>query len=894
MILDEENYLEHFGILRKSGRYPWGSGGTVEGRSRSFIEYVKDLLGMGVSEATIAEGVGLTVAELRSTKTIARAELKASMIAQCQALRDSGNSPSEIGRRLGMPEPTVRSYLQPGADHKALLMRTISDQLREAVGKDNLIDVGSGVATQMGISNENLRVAVTILKDEGYEIHRVPNPQLVTGKDTHMKILCPPGTTQREAFLHKLEIKQVRDYSVDNGETFLGLLPPLSINPKRLQVNYRETGGDTLDGVIYVRPGVKDVSLDQSTYSQVRCLVGKDRYLKGMAIYKDNLPDGIDLVFNTNKAKADFPNPLDTLKNIEKDTDNPFGTIVRQISHRDKNGKQVLDSAMGIVYEEGKWGEWTKTLSPQVLSKQSPALAKQQLDLAFEERKAEFTLLKSLTNPVVKKHLLEKFAESTDSAAVGLKAAKLPRQAWRVILPLDSLKVTEVYAPGYTDGERVALIRYPHGGTFEIPELTVNNRNREGKKYLGDAKDALGINHKVAERLSGADFDGDTVLVVPNKKGIIKSTPALAGLKGFNPQASYPGFPGMKKLEGKRMQAEMGNISNLITDMTLRQAPIEHIARAVRHSMVVIDAEKHTLNYKLSEERNGIRALKEKYQKEPTGGKSSGASTIISRAGAKIYVDAKDLRRMSEGGPVDLVTGKKIEVPTGKTYVNRAGERVLSKQKVKRLSLHDDAFDLVEGVGTPMERLYANHSNRLKAMANKVRLETVAVETKKFKPPPSAKEAYKVELQSLDSKLALIEQRRPLERQAQLIGTNQYRAKVQANPNMTDDSKKKVRFQAQEAARNRMGLVKGSKVDITPREWEAIQSGAVSNSKLKQILAKADIEQVKQYATPHRQLLMTSPKVQRARGMADLGYTRSEIAAALGVSVSTLDTALDG
>ena len=67
------------------------------------------------------------------------------------------------------------------------------------------------------------------------------------------------------------------------------------------------------------------------------------------------------------------------------------------------------------------------------------------------------------------------------------------------------------------NGERVVLIRHPHGGTFEIPELTVNNKNPDARKIVGTIKsqDAIGIHHKVAEHLSGADFDGDTVLVIP-------------------------------------------------------------------------------------------------------------------------------------------------------------------------------------------------------------------------------------------------------------------------------------------------------------------------------------------------------------------------------------------
>lgn len=241
-------------------------------------------------------------------------------------------------------------------------------------------------------------------------------------------------------------------------------------------------------------------------------------------------------------------------------------------------------------------------------------LIKKQLNLTKADKQAEFDEICALNNPTVKKNLLKSFADDCDAAAVHLKAAALPRQKYQVILPLTSIKDDQVYAPNYNDGEKVALIRYPHGGTFEIPILTVNNKHAEGKRVLGTTPaDAIGISSKVAERLSGADFDGDTVMVIPTGKSIkITSTPPLKGLERFDPKTSYPERQGMKYM--KNTQTEMGIISNLITDMTLKGANQDELARAVRHSMVVIDAEKHKLDYKKSEADNGIAALKKKYQ----------------------------------------------------------------------------------------------------------------------------------------------------------------------------------------------------------------------------------------------------------------------------------------
>src|SRR4029079_19649441 len=130
-----------------------------------------------------------------------------------------------------------------------------------------------------------------------------------------------------------------------------------------------------------------------------------------------------------------------------------------------------------------------------MLSKQHPTLAKAQLAVTRENRQKEFDRINALTNPVVKKKLLENFADETDSAAVHLAAAAMPRQATRVLLPIPQMKPNEVYAPGFNDGDRVALVRFPHGGTSEIPQLTVNNRVPAAKKLLGASPkfDAIGI-----------------------------------------------------------------------------------------------------------------------------------------------------------------------------------------------------------------------------------------------------------------------------------------------------------------------------------------------------------------------------------------------------------------
>lgn len=882
-----EDDLVHYGIIRRSGRYPWGSGGNIDNqRNPSFNDYVNDLKRQGLSESEIAKGMGMSIAQMRARSSIEKNRQRAADIAMAERLKAKGMSNVAIGERMGKNESTVRSLLAPGAKDKADILTTTANMLRDEVDSKGFIDVGTGNELnvdpgtgRLGVSSTRFATAVAMLREEGYAYHTVKVPQIGTGLDTTVKVLAPPGTTQREIFLNRDKIQLIGSFSEDGGRSYTKFQPPISVDPKRIAIKYKEDGGTDADGVVFVRPGVKDLSLGGSPYAQVRIQVSDSHYIKGMALYKDDLPDGVDLVVNTNKPKGTpmlGPKDHSVLKPLKDDPDLPFGSVIsRQIGDNMGTPKAKVTSAMNIVNEQGSWEKWNKSLSSQMLSKQSPALVKSQLDMTYERRKANYDEILSLTNPVVRKRLLEDFADGTDSASVHLKAAALPRQATHVILPIANIKKTEIYAPNYQNGTKVVLIRHPHGGPFEIPELVVNNRNAEGRKLLGNSRDAVGIHSSVASWLSGADFDGDTVLVIPNDQGRVKTKRPLKDLEGFDPQSAYPGYPGMKRM--KNTQTEMGKISNLITDMSLHQASDHELARAVKHSMVVIDAEKHNLNYKQSAIDNGIKDLKQKYQG------SGGASTLISRAKSRVDVPERKPRTRAKGGPIDEATGRLMYEPTGRVNT-KTGK--LRTQRSKKLAEAIDAHALSSG--TPVERMYADHSNRLKALANQARLS--AIRTPMPKQSPSARKTYASEVASLNAKLRVAERNAPLERMAQRIANATVKAKRDANPDIEPESLKKIKFQALAEARNRTGAGK-DRIRITPQEWEAIQAGAISASKLNSILSNADMDVVRELATPPKLKLMTPAKTSRARAMLEQGYTRAEVAAQLGVSLSTLDLA---
>jgi hypothetical protein len=888
--------IKHIGTKRHSGRYPWGSGGNPKQRGSNFLDYIKTLLGRGFSETEIAIGMGMTTTELRAQRSIAKNEKRAADAAMAYRLKEKGYSNVAIGERMGgINESSVRSLLDPVLKDRAASTAATASVLKDAIDNKKYIDVGVGIEQHMGITNNKLRTAVAMLKEQGYEVYELQERQVSTGKFTTLKIMAAPGTSWAEVRSNRDQISMVDDYSEDGGRSFLGLEPVRSISGDRIMIRYADAGGSDKDGVIQLRQGVEDLDLGNASYAQVRVGVDGKYYMKGMAMYANDIPPGYDVVYNTNKQKGTPTTEI--YKPMKDDPDNPFGTTLRQKHYIDANGNKQL-SALNIVGsvpgsgEEGAWSKWNKNLSSQILSKQTSALAKQQLGLTVKLREEELNEILSLTNPSVKKAMLQAYADGADAASVHLKAAALPRQASQVLLPFNSVKESEVYAPNFRNGEPVVLIRHPHGGLFEIPTLIVNNRNAEAKGLIGSAKDAVGINPKVANLMSGADFDGDAVVVIPNKQRLIKTSKPLVGLKNFDPQIAYPRYEGMKKISVPVKDMEMGKISNLITDMTIKGASPTEIVRAVRHSMVVIDAEKHGLNYTQSAIDNGIGKLKEKYQGRPT----AGASTLISKSSSEIrvamrkegitVVDAKTGRKKRMY--VDPTTGKKLYRDTGETYVNERGKVIKRTTKTKRMKEVDDAYELSSG--TSMESIYASHANKLKALANTARRADLRTEV--IPRSASARITFKPEVDSLNAKLALAFRNKPLERKAQLMANNWITAKKYANPHMEDAELKKVKYQALEEARTRYGAKKQD-IKITDREWDAIQAGAISPTQLKSILTNTDTKKLKTRAMPRIATVMTPTKMTRARTMAASGYMPSEIADALGVAVSTITSALE-
>lgn len=1001
-VLDGE-VLIHYGMPRRSGRYPWGSGEDPYQHGQDFLSRVEEMRKQGVTytdpktgktykgDTAIAKTMGLSTTQFRTEIGLAKDERRILKYDTAYRMYNKeGLGYTEIGRRMGMNESSVRSLLNDGAALKMEASRKAAENIRKIIDTKGPVMVGAGVERELGMSKEKFDQAIALLEREGYVKKGARVPQATNpGQMTTVKAIFPPGAPKNALYeaLRTGDIHSLTDYtSPDGGDTFNKKFTyPESLDPKRIMVRYADdVGSDGFkgiekDGTVELRRGVADLSLGESRYSQVRIMVNGTHYIKGMAFYGDDkdFPPGVDVIFNTNKTSdkplIDLESPKQdkcVLKPIKKDPDNPFGSLIKdadqggQYWYDDKTGKvwdannPVGNKKLGLINkraDEGDWTEWKDSLPSQFLSKQSYSMAKKQLDLAAADKYSEYDDICALNNPTIKKHLLQKFADECDSAAVHLKAAALPGQKYHVIIPNNTLKENEIYAPGYESGTKLALVRYPHGGTFEIPICTVNNKNALGKKIIGpNSIDAVCINSKVAERLSGADFDGDTVMCIPTHdpdgKVKISNRDNLPGLVGFDPKLEYPERPGMKYMKdpvtGKdATQMQMGTISNLITDMTLAGAPDEELARAVRHSMVVIDAAKHKLDYKKSEIDHNIAALQKEYQAHYDkngrlryGGastiisKASGQESVIKKQGSAIidketgnvsYKIADDAyypsRKFNKDGTNTIITkaGKRITYdpsnpddykrynPVKKTdpdgtvrFTNEAGDieyRVKTRQqKSTKMAETDDAYSLVSEARHPMELIYADYANSMKSLANRARKEMMS--TGKIAYDANAAKTYSVEVKSLKDKLNTALLNSPRERLAQIKTNAEVEAKKAADPDLKSGDIRKLKQQALTKYRSEVQSVARSKrsIQITDREWEAIQAGAIHESRLKKILNNTDVDALRDRATPKTRTALTSSKINTIKAMSASNYTLEQIAKKLGVSTSTVHEYLKG
>ena len=951
---DQGETIEHYGTPRHSGRYPWGSGKNPQ-RGRDLISQTQDLKARGLSKAERAKALGYSTTKLYEaaySQALVARQMDDRRTAEALVEKHNGNM-SAAAREMGRNESSLRSLLKPKEERQTTIMNSTVSILRDEMARLNgeYLDVGKAANLAIGVTPSRLENAVNQLVNEGkYELqsHRV-NQANNSGNSTPLKLLVPKGTPWAEVKNHFERIHELEEagakVSKDDG-SIKKLSDPVSLDSKRIYINYTDAngkGGNEKDGTIEIRPGVKDLNLGQSHYAQVRVLVDGDKYMKGMAFYSKNVPEGYDCIYNTAKT---VDKAADVFKDIKAKYMAPdvrpidrFGAvIVAQNKYTDDKGNEKT-GVLNIMREEGEWSGYSKTLPSQFLSKQKVPVAKQQLAIDYAKRAENLEEIKNLTNPVLKQALLKPFGDECDSAAVDLKAAAFPRQAWNVLLPNPKLKDTEVYAPNFKNGEKVILVRFPHEGTYQIPLLTVNNNSRSSKEAIGtNPQDAIMVNKKVAERLSGADFDGDFVLTIPAGDGKFKTGKAVKELIEFDDKASYPPAKGIDKATGReytlkavtdgkvhselqydekkgiwykeynfQKQKQMGMISNLITDMTLMGAPLDQLVRATKHSMTIIDTEKHNLDWRRSERENNIQELKNIYQQkdDPTK-KAGGAGTLISRASGEQRVESRKPAynlKDSKGNylikyGIDVATGKKVWQPSGKTTFkgyDEQGNKIYEKKSIMstRMMETDDARTLMSGEGhrgTEMEKVYADYANRCKALGNEARKAYVNVTIPKRDPAMAKK--YSAEVASLQKQLINAQKNIPLERLAHIKVETQVKKMRDDGKDLSASEWKQEKAKMLARARRDVGASRYD-IKISDREWEAIQNNAISPTMLRNIFAKTDLDQLRSRAMPKNDNVLSNAKISRIKAYANAGMTQADIAETLGISTSSVQKALN-
>ena len=196
-----KDFLEHYGIRRRSGRYPWGSGKDPYQSGRDFIGRVEEMRKSGFTytdengkkwtgDPAIAKSLGYSTTDFRTVYAIAKDERRSDMVATARRLKEKeGMNNSEIGRKMGINESSVRSLLDPNSESKMKQARETAEFLKKQVDKKKMVDVGAGVERDLNISKEKLDQALFMLQAEGgYEVYGNRFPQatstVCSGNDT--------------------------------------------------------------------------------------------------------------------------------------------------------------------------------------------------------------------------------------------------------------------------------------------------------------------------------------------------------------------------------------------------------------------------------------------------------------------------------------------------------------------------------------------------------------------------------------------------------------------------------------------------------------------------------------------------------------------------------------
>jgi predicted DNA binding protein len=241
----------------------------------------------------------------------------------------------------------------------------------------------------------------------------------------------------------------------------------------------------------------------------------------------------------------------------------------------------------------------------------------------------------------------------------------------------------------------------------------------------------------------------------------------------------------------------------------------------------------------------------------------------------------------------------KKDPKTGKvTYTNKDGSISYRTKERTIISTHmaetNDAYTLVSRNKHPMEMLYADYANSMKALANKAR--KAMVTTGNLQSNSNAKKIYSKEVSDLEIKLNDALKNSIRERTATRLAASEIKRRQEADPDMTPGELKKLSQRMQSKYREEVGSVSRKKraIQITDKEWEAIQAGAISEHKLKQILNNSDPDSLRERAMPKTKNTLNTAQINRIKAMSDSNFTLNQIAEKMNLSPSTISKYLKG
>ena len=167
--MTEGEFLAHYGMPRRSGRYPWGSGKDPYQSSRDFLGRVEQMRKSGFTytdpetgkkytgDNAIAKSLGYSSTDFRTVYAIAKDERRADDVATAKRLATKeGMNVSQIGRKMGINESSVRSLLNPHSESKMRQARETAAFLKKQVDEKGMIDIGAGVNEELRISKEKM------------------------------------------------------------------------------------------------------------------------------------------------------------------------------------------------------------------------------------------------------------------------------------------------------------------------------------------------------------------------------------------------------------------------------------------------------------------------------------------------------------------------------------------------------------------------------------------------------------------------------------------------------------------------------------------------------------------------------------------------------------------